>query len=147
MRTDILQQAQAIRASMDAAASVLTDEQAAKAPRLYPTWAAGLAVKAGDRLYYPGTDRFTRWSATTPHRQTGHRTLYRPCIPSSTWRTPVRRTTPSLQSGAWSTSTACTTQTARTASCTCASAPERRRAVRWYCSICPMSLCGTTSRK
>ena len=57
MRTDILQQAQAIRASMDAAAIVLTDEQAAKAPRLYPTWAAGLTVKAGDRLYYPRTDR------------------------------------------------------------------------------------------
>ena len=57
MRTDILQQAQAIRASMDAAAIVLTDEQAAKAPRLYPTWAAGLTVKAGDRLYYSGTDR------------------------------------------------------------------------------------------
>ena len=57
MRTDILQQAQAIRASMDAAAIVLTDEQAAKAPRLYPTWATGLAVKAGDRLYYPGKDR------------------------------------------------------------------------------------------
>ena len=57
MRTDILQQAQAIRASMVSAAGVRTDEQAAKAPRLYPTWAAGLAVKAGDRLYYPGTDR------------------------------------------------------------------------------------------
>ena len=56
MRTDILQQAQAIRASMDAAAVVLTDEQAVKAPRLYPTWAAGLSVKAGDRLYYPATD-------------------------------------------------------------------------------------------
>ena len=57
MRTDILQQAQAIRASMDAAAIVLTDEQAAKAPRLYPTWEPGLMVKEGDRLYYPGTDR------------------------------------------------------------------------------------------
>ena len=57
MRTDILQQARAIRASMDAAASALTDEQAAKAPRLYPTWAAGLTVKPGDRLYYPGTDK------------------------------------------------------------------------------------------
>lgn len=56
MRTDILQQAQTIRASMDAAAIALTDEQAAKAPRLYPTWAAGLSVKAGDRLHYPGTD-------------------------------------------------------------------------------------------
>ena len=57
MRTDILQQAQTIRASMDAAAIVLTDEQAAKSPRLYPTWEAGLAVKAGGRLYYPVTDR------------------------------------------------------------------------------------------
>ena len=57
MRTDILQQAQTIRASMDAAAIALTDEQAVKSPRLYPTWAAGLAVKAGDRLYYSGTDR------------------------------------------------------------------------------------------
>ena len=57
MRTDILQQAQAIRASMDAAAIVLTDEQAVKSPRLYPTWEAGLSVKAGDRLYYPATDR------------------------------------------------------------------------------------------
>ena len=57
MRTDILEQAKAIRASMDSAAIVLTDEQADKAPRLYPTWVAGMAVKAGDRLYYPGTNR------------------------------------------------------------------------------------------
>ena len=57
MRTDILQQARDIRASMDAAAIALTDEQAVKAPRIYPTWAAGLSVKAGDRLYYPGTDK------------------------------------------------------------------------------------------
>ena len=60
MRTDILQQAQAIRASMDAAAIVLTDEQAAKSPRLYPTWAAGLAVKAGDRLYKVVSDHTTQ---------------------------------------------------------------------------------------
>ena len=52
MRTDILQQAHAIRDSMDAAAIVLTDEQAVKAPRISPTWAAGLTVKAGGRLYY-----------------------------------------------------------------------------------------------
>ena len=57
MRTDILQQAQTIRASMDAAAIALTDEQAVKSPRLYPTWAAGRSVKAGNRLYYPATDR------------------------------------------------------------------------------------------
>ena len=57
MRTDILQQAQTIRDSMDAAAIALTDEQAVKAPRIYPTWAAGLSVKVGDRLYYPGTDK------------------------------------------------------------------------------------------
>ena len=57
MKTDILQQARDIRASMDAAASSLTDEQAAMSPRLYPTWAAGMMVKAGDRLYHPGTDK------------------------------------------------------------------------------------------
>ena len=65
MRTDILQQAQTIRASMDAAAIALTDEQAVKAPRIYPTWAAGLAVKAGDRLYYPSTDRL--YKAVSDH--------------------------------------------------------------------------------
>ena len=58
MRTDILQQAQAIRASMDAAAIVLTDEQAAKSPRLYPTWAAGLTVT--DRLYKVVSDHTTQ---------------------------------------------------------------------------------------
>ena len=57
MRADILQQARAIRASMDAAAGVLTDAQAAKAPRIFPTWTTGMTVKAGDRLYYPGTDK------------------------------------------------------------------------------------------
>lgn len=76
MRTDILQQAQTIRASMDAAAIVPTDEQATKSPRLYPTWAAGLAVKSGDRLYYSGNDwlykeiqnnRYRRWH-TDGHR-------------------------------------------------------------------------------
>ena len=36
MRADILQQAQAIRASMDAAAAMLNDNQATKAPRIYP---------------------------------------------------------------------------------------------------------------
>lgn len=65
MRIDILQQARAIRASMDAAATALTDEQAVKAPRIYPTWAAGLSVKAGDRLYYPGTDRL--YKVVTDH--------------------------------------------------------------------------------
>ena len=49
MRTDILQQAQAIRASMDAAAIVLTDEQATKAPCIYPTWAEALAARDRSR--------------------------------------------------------------------------------------------------
>ena len=57
MRTDILEQARAIKASMDKAANMLTDEQAAKAPRIYRTWAPGLTVEADDRLYYPETDR------------------------------------------------------------------------------------------
>ena len=52
MRTDILQQAQAIRASMDAAAIALTDEQAAKAVMLYPNWSKhiGEAVISGQRM-------------------------------------------------------------------------------------------------
>lgn len=55
MRSDIMEQAQAIRKSMDAAASVLTDEQAVKAPLLYRKWAVGITVEAGDRIYYDRT--------------------------------------------------------------------------------------------
>lgn len=54
MRTDILEQARAIRASMDAAAIVLTDEQAAKAPRLYPAWKTSKSYAVGERLRYNG---------------------------------------------------------------------------------------------
>ena len=57
MRTDILQQAQAIRVSMDAAPAMLNDNQATKAPRIYPLWKAGIAVLEGDRFYYSVTDR------------------------------------------------------------------------------------------
>ena len=59
--------------------------------------------------------------------------------------TPGRRTTPSRQSVAWSTNTASITSTARTETPIFASAPGRRRVVRWYCSICRMSWLGTTS--
>lgn len=54
MRTDILEQAQSIRASMDAAAIVLTDEQAAKAPRLYPAWKESKSYTVGERIRYNG---------------------------------------------------------------------------------------------
>lgn len=57
MRTDILAQAQTIKASMDTAAGFLTDQQAVKAPRLYRKWAAGIEVSAGERIYYDVTDR------------------------------------------------------------------------------------------
>ena len=52
MRTDILAQAKAIRRSMDSAASVLTDEQAANSPLLYPKWFVGEDVKLNDRRLY-----------------------------------------------------------------------------------------------
>lgn len=66
MRTDILEQAKSLRASMDAAAAVLTDAQAAKAPMLYPTWSAnGAEYKVGDRVYYPETKRL--YKVVTPH--------------------------------------------------------------------------------
>ena len=55
MRTDILEQAKALRASMDAAAAVLTDEQAAKAPMIYRPWSSdSVAYTAGDRRLYGG---------------------------------------------------------------------------------------------
>lgn len=57
MRTDILEQAKALRASMDAAAAVLTDRQAASAPLLYPSWSAGVTVEADVRMYYAATGR------------------------------------------------------------------------------------------
>lgn len=58
MRTDIMEQAQDIRKSMDTAAALLGDPQAAKAPLLYPKWSAdGVEYKAGDRVYYTGTKR------------------------------------------------------------------------------------------
>lgn len=49
---DMTQWATALKASIDTAASVLTDAQAAKAPMLYPVWAVGETVQAGDRRYY-----------------------------------------------------------------------------------------------
>ena len=57
MRADIMAQAQAIRASMDKAAGYLTDRQAASAPLLYTSWAAGVTVEAGARMYYAATGR------------------------------------------------------------------------------------------
>lgn len=55
MRTDILAQAKAIRESMDAAALVLTDEQAANAPLLFRAWNGdSAAYSAGDRHLYNG---------------------------------------------------------------------------------------------
>lgn len=55
MRTDILEQAKALRASMDAAAAVLTDEQAAKAPMIYRQWRSdSVTYAAGDRCLYGG---------------------------------------------------------------------------------------------
>lgn len=55
MRNDIMEQARAIRKSMDAAASVLTDEQAASAPMIYRAWDGnGADYAVGDRVQYSG---------------------------------------------------------------------------------------------
>lgn len=55
MRADIMAQASSIRTSMDAAAALLTDQQAARAPHLYPVWRVGETVAQGERRYYPGS--------------------------------------------------------------------------------------------
>lgn len=67
MRTDILEQARAIKASMDTAASLLTDQQAAKAPRLYRKWEVGITVEAGERIYDADTDRLYRVNDNMGH--------------------------------------------------------------------------------
>lgn len=51
-RTDLLEQAAAIRAAMDSAGLLLTDEQAATVPRLFHMWKADIDVAVGDRLFY-----------------------------------------------------------------------------------------------
>lgn len=47
--------AQSVRNAMDAAGAMLTDEQAAKVPVLFPTWATNTAYKVGERCTYEGT--------------------------------------------------------------------------------------------
>lgn len=55
MRADILEQVKALRASMDAAAVMLTDEQAVKALMIYRPWSSDSVVYAvGDRCLYKG---------------------------------------------------------------------------------------------
>ena len=55
MRNDILNQAQIIRQSMNTAANVLTDEQAASAPMIYRAWDEnGADYAGGDRVQYGG---------------------------------------------------------------------------------------------
>lgn len=46
--------AMTVRESMDAAGSMLTDEQAASVPALYSAWETGTAYNAGDRRTYGG---------------------------------------------------------------------------------------------
>lgn len=53
----VIDWANALKASMDNAAVVLTDGQAAKSPLLYPAWKVGEVVKVGDRRYYEPTKR------------------------------------------------------------------------------------------
>ena len=43
-----------VRESMDAAGSMLTDEQASSVPALYSAWDTGTAYNAGDRRTYGG---------------------------------------------------------------------------------------------
>ena len=131
-RTDVVEQAQAIRNSMDKVTGNLTDADAVSVANLFLPWAAGVDYSVGDRRRFSDS-------------------LYK-CAQAHTSQTgweppnvPALLATQFLLRAEWNTSTACTTQTARTASCTCASAPEKRRVVRWYCSICRMSWWDTIS--
>lgn len=70
MRNDIMEQALAIKKSMDTAAGFLTDQQAVKAPLVYPKWSAnGVEYKVGDRVYYAATSRL--YKVITAHTSQG----------------------------------------------------------------------------
>lgn len=50
-----LANAQRLRAEIDSAAALLTDDQAATVPRIYPAWTGdGAAYAVGDRVQYAG---------------------------------------------------------------------------------------------
>ena len=51
-RYDVIEQAKTIRASMDSAGSVLTDEQALESMNLYQLWEVGVAYAVNDRRRY-----------------------------------------------------------------------------------------------
>lgn len=50
----VIEQAQAIRAAMDKAGGMLTDEQAAKVPALYKAWEIGVDYAVGDKVQHNG---------------------------------------------------------------------------------------------
>ena len=50
-----LEAAKVLRAAMDAAAAVLTDDEALKAAALYPAWSAQDTYDAGERVRFDGT--------------------------------------------------------------------------------------------
>ena len=49
---NVIEQAQAIRAAMDIAGGMLSDEQAAAVPALYKAWEIGVDYAAGDKVQY-----------------------------------------------------------------------------------------------
>lgn len=57
--------AQAIRMTIENAAALLSDSQAAAVPSLSKLWVVGESVKTGDRRYYPPTDRL--YKCVQPH--------------------------------------------------------------------------------
>lgn len=57
--------AQAMRVTIESAAALLSDSQAAAVPSLSKLWVVGESVKTGDRRYYPQTDRL--YKCVQPH--------------------------------------------------------------------------------
>lgn len=59
--------AKSTRANIERLASYAPDEEAARAPTLYPHWTVGETVVPGDRRYYPETDRLYKVRAGQGH--------------------------------------------------------------------------------
>ena len=72
-----LANAQKLRAEIDSAAALLTDDQAATVPGIYPVWNGdGAAYTAGDRYSMP--KRCTSACRRTHRRARGHPRTRRP---------------------------------------------------------------------
>ena len=133
-----------LRPIIEQAAVSLSDGEAASVPELITAWAYPVDYAEGDRRSYGGKVHKCRQAHTSQADWTPDKT---PALWAVIDAEHAGTQTPSPQRAAWSTNTANTTSTARTARRTSASVPARPPAGRSSCSICRTSWWGIISRR